>query len=183
MEITVALAITAAVRLLVPLLIWKMRIVGMLLAVLADALDVFLLDSLGLAFNEDPYQGLHYQFFDKWLDMYYLSFGLVVSLSWKSALARNTSIFLFAFRLIGLVLFEVTGMRKLFFFFPNLFENFYLFYVIADKFFPRLVPKTILQLAFVLLVLYLPKLLQEWVLHYEQINTWFLIKDFLGLPF
>lgn len=183
MEISVALGVTVAVRLLVPLLIFKWRIMGVLLAAAADALDVVLIDSIAHMIGETPGFGGSYQFFDKWLDMYYLTFAVIVSLSWKSALARNTSIFLFAFRLIGLILFEITGIRKLFFFFPNLFENFYIFYAIADRFFPRLVPKTMLQLALVLFLLYLPKLLQEWALHYAELQPWQWIKVTLGLAF
>ena len=39
--------------------------------------------------------------------------------------------------------------------FPNLFENFYLYYLVATRFFPRLVPTTPRQLAVALLVLYI----------------------------
>ena len=115
--------------------------------------------------------------------MYYLAFALVVSLSWKSTLARNTSVVLFAYRLLGLILFEITGIRKLFFFFPNLFENFYLFYAIANRFFPKLVPKTLVWLLAALLLLYIPKMVQEWALHYAELHPWQWIKATLGLPF
>jgi len=183
MEISIALAVTLLLRLLVPLLIFKWRIVGVLLAMFVDALDVVLLDSLGFLLKEDPYSGLDYQFFDKWLDMYYLTFAMIVSFSWKSPLARNTSIVLFVYRLIGLILFEITGIRKLFFFFPNLFENFYLFYTIAQRFAPKLLPRTLLQLFLVLFLLYIPKFVQEWALHYEQLQPWHWIKTVLGLSF
>lgn len=183
MDISIALAVTVLVRLLVPLSIFKWRIAGVLLAALADALDVVLVDVLTVLFGETSGFGAHYQFFDKWLDMYYLTFALIVSLSWKSALAKNTSILLFSYRLIGLILFEITGIRKLFFFIPNLFENFYLFYAIAGRFFPKLLPRTILQLLLALFLLYIPKLVQEWALHYQQLHPWNWIKTILGLSF
>lgn len=183
MEISLALAVTVAVRLLVPLLIFKWRIVGVLLAASADALDVVLVDFFAHQFGETPGFGKDYQFFDKGLDMYYLTFALIVSFSWKNALAKNTSIILFGYRLFGLILFEITGIRKLFFFFPNLFENFYLFYALTDRFFPKLVPKTISRLLFILFLLYIPKLIQEWVLHYAELNPWSWIKATLGLSF
>ena len=183
MDISFALAITVGVRLLVPLLIFKWRIVGVLLAALVDALDVVLIDFLSLQFGETSGFGTHYQFFDKWLHMYYLTFAVIISFSWKNALAKNTSIFLFGYRLLGLVLFELTGIRKLFFFFPNLFENFYIFYAIADRFFPKLVPKTISRLLLILFLLYIPKLIQEWALHYAELHPWNWIKVTLGLSF
>jgi hypothetical protein len=176
MEISVALIITVLVRLLVPLCMFKWRIGGVLLAAAVDALDVVLMDSIGVLLGETKGFGTHYQFFDKWLDMYYLTFAVIISFSWKNTLARNTSIILFVYRLAGLILFEITGIRKLFFFFPNLFENFYIFYSIANRFFPKYVPKTLLQLVFVLFLLYLPKLLQEWALHYAQLQPWEWIK-------
>jgi len=181
MEISLALAVTVVVRLLVPLLIFKWRIAGVLLAALADALDVVLVDLLAHQLGEMPGFGKDYQFFDKWLDMYYLTFAVIVSFSWKNALAKNTSIVLFGYRLLGLILFEMTGIRKLFFFFPNLFENFYIFYAVADRFFPKLVPKTISRLLLILLLLYIPKFIQEWALHYAELQPWNWIKVTLGL--
>ena len=62
MEISLALTITVAVRLLVPLLIFKWHIVGVLLAALADALDVVLIDFLSHQFGETPGFGKDYQF-------------------------------------------------------------------------------------------------------------------------
>lgn len=183
MEISLALVVVVALRVLVPVLIFKWRIVGVLLAALADALDVVLIDFIGYQLGETSGFGNHYQFFDKWLDMYYLVFALIVSFSWKNALAKNTSIFLFGYRLLGLILFEITGIRKLFFFFPNLFENFYLFYAIADRFSPRFVPKTLSRLLLILFLLYIPKLIQEWALHYAELHPWNWIKVTFGLSF
>ena len=182
MEIPVALTITVVLRLLVPLLIFRWHIAGALLAAFVDAIDVVLIDFLAPRFGETPGFGNGYQFFDKWLDMYYLSFAFIVSLSWQNKLARNTSIALFVWRLVGLVLFEITGVRKLFFFFPNLFENFYFFYAIAKRFFPRLVPKTVWWLLLALFLLYIPKMAQEWALHYAELQPWQWIKTTLNLP-
>ncbi len=71
-----------------------------------------------------------------------------------------------------MVAFWVTGTRVLLLVFPNLFENFYLYYLLATRFFPRVVPTTRRQLAVVLLVLYIPKLAQEYVLHFAEITPW-----------
>ena len=68
---------------------------------LADGVDVILVDLLGLLTGESG-RGFgngatitYYQTMDKWLDFYYLSFEAGVSWRWTNHLARNTSIFLF----------------------------------------------------------------------------------------
>jgi hypothetical protein len=182
-ELTISAWIVIALRLLLPLTIFRWRIFGAITALIIDALDVVLVDTLVLLFNE-PQVGFgdHYQFIDKWLDMYYLSIEAIVSLRFASKLARNTSIALYTYRLLGLVLFEITGARKLFLFFPNLFENFFLYYVIVERFFPKLVPITKKQLALVLAVLLIPKLGQEWLLHATQAHPWGWIRETF-LPF
>ena len=181
--LTLSALIVIGLRLLVPLTIFKWRVFGALAAPAMDALDVVFVDVLVLLLNE-PQTGFgnHYQFVDKWLDMYYLTIEVIVSWWWANKLARNTSIILYLYRFIGMILFEITGIRKLFFFFPNLFENFFLYYVITEKFFPRLVPTTKKQLAIVLALLYIPKFGQEWMLHYAQLHPWGWIRDTF-LPF
>src|SRR3989344_5306493 len=182
-DLTLSAFIVIGLSLLLPLTILKWRVFGALVSPLADALDVVLVDILVLVLHE-PQTGFgnHYQFIDKWLDMYYFTLEVLVSLWWTNKLAKNTSIALYLYRFAGMVLFEITGIRKIFFFFPNLFENFFLYYVIATKWFPRLVPKTKKQLAVVLLLLYIPKIGQEWLLHYAQAHPWGWIRDTF-LPF
>lgn len=182
-DLTVSAFIVIGLRLILPLTIFRWRIFGALISPLIDAIDVVLVDVLVLLFNE-PQTGFgnHYQFVDKWLDMYYFTLEVIVSFWWANKLARNTSIVLYVYRAIGMILFEITGIRKLFFFFPNLFENFFLYYVIVEKFFPRFVPKTKKQLAVILLLLYIPKFGQEWMLHYAQLHPWGWIRNTF-LPF
>ena len=144
---------------------------------LADGFDVVLVDVLGLLTGESGGFGTYYQRMDKWLDIYYLSFEAGVSLRWPNRLARNTSIFLFVYRFIGLVLFEITHARVLFFFFPNLFENFFVYYVFVARFFPKLAPTNLKQLGLVLFILYIPKFGQEWLLHYQQAQPWNWFKE------
>ena len=140
-----------------------------------DMLDVVLVDVLQALLGE-PQVGFgdYYQRFDKWLDLYYLSFEAIVCLSWSNHLARNAAVALFLFRLIGIGAFEITGeeFRKLIFFFPNLFENFFLYYIVCERFLPRLIPTKINTLIGVLVILYIPKLAQEYVLHFAEVKPW-----------
>ena len=87
---------------------------------------------------------------------------------------RNAAIGLFLIRLVGIGAFELTGeeFRKLIFFFPNLFENFFLYYIVCDRFWPRLIPTKISSLIVVLLILYIPKFFQEYILHFAEVKPW-----------
>jgi hypothetical protein len=177
-DLTLSAFIVIGLRILLPLTIFRWRLFGTIISPLLDAIDVVLVDVLVLVLNEPQVGfGNHYQFIDKWLDMYYLTFEVIVSFWWTNKLARNTSIILYVYRFIGLILFEITGIRKLFFIFPNLFENFFMYYVIAQKYFPKYLPKTKKQLTILLVLLYIPKLGQEWMLHYAQLHPWGWIRN------
>ena len=169
---SIAALIVIALRLVIPISIFRWRKSGAVVAMILDGLDVVLVDVIAKALGEQGGFGDFYQPMDKWLDMYYLTFEVIVSLRWSNTLARNTSVFLFVYRLLGLIIFEITGVRKVLFIFPNMFENFFLYYIIADRFVPRIVPRTYRQLALVLALLYIPKFGQEWVLHFQELKPW-----------
>jgi hypothetical protein len=158
------------IRLLVPLSIFRWPLGGAIASLVADTLDVVFVDALDMGGFSD------YASLDKFLDMYYLSFCLIVSLRWEEALARWTSIVLFAYRALGFVLFETTQIRVFLFIFPNLFENFYLAYLTLKKLVLdfHLTPKS---LAALLTLLLIPKLLQEYLLHYAEAKPWGWIKE------
>ena len=171
---TVAAIVVLSLRILVPLTILRWRLTGAIASMLLDAIDVIIVDILASAFGEKPGLGSHYQTYDKWLDMYYLSVEAFVSIRFTNVLARNTCLALYIFRLVGIIAFAATGeqYRKLIFFFPNLFENFFLYCIISQRFAPKLMPKSIKSLAVILLILYIPKFAQEWALHFQQITPW-----------
>lgn len=175
--------IVVVLRLLVPLAIFRWPLAGGLIAMLLDGADVILADALWLVFGGPQGMGSHYHSLDKWLDIYYLSFEAAVSWRWTEALAQRTSIALFAYRLIGVGLFELTGIRKFLFIFPNLFENFFLYCVAARRFFPHFFPKNPSGLVIVLVLLYIPKFFQEWLLHVSQAHPWNWFKDTFISPF
>ena len=177
--------IVIALRLVVPVSIFRWPLAGSVISMLLDGADVILVDIIASLIGEEGGFGDTYQTTDKSLDLYYLAFEFIVSLKWELRLARYASIALFIYRLVGLVLFALTGIRVLLFIFPNLFENFFIFYVAALRFFPRLLPKTPLQLLLVLAILYIPKFAQEWVLHFQELHPWGMFKRFfleLRLP-
>jgi hypothetical protein len=159
--------VVLTLRLVGPLAILRWPLGGGLLAFLLDLHDTNLIKLLGPGNLQSPLNHLfafRYQEIDKFLDMYYLALELIVSLRWQEKLARLTSVYLFGWRLIGFIVFELTKIRAVLVFAPNVFENFFLFYLIAQKYFPRfkLTPS---NLVWVLLLLGLPKIGQEYMLH------------------
>ena len=69
---------------------------GSLFAILVDLSDLFIIGNLDLGGVRN------YQRLDKLLDLSYMLTFLLVSLRW-SKLERNTSIFLFIFRIFGMI--------------------------------------------------------------------------------
>lgn len=157
---TAETALIIAIRLIVPLTILRWPLFGGVLALVADALDVVLATLIDLG-------GLwNYHQLDKYLDTYYLALEVVVAQRW-APLTRWTATGLFGFRAIGVVLFEATDTRSFLFFFPALFENFFLFNAVLLRFYPRYV-LTPRRLGVWLAILLVPKMVQEYFLHYQQ---------------
>lgn len=163
--------IVIVIRLLVPLLILRWALAGGVLAMLVDALDVVLISVMDLGGFGD-----HYSQLDKVLDTYYLTLEVWVAWSWQSPWAKWPAVALYAYRLVGAGAFEYTGERVLLLIFPNLFENWWLYCVFVARFFPRLYPSNMTTTAVPLVLLLIPKLAQEYVLHYLEAQPWDWIK-------
>ncbi|HEX5590793.1 MAG TPA: hypothetical protein VFX65_10930 [Candidatus Limnocylindrales bacterium] len=174
--------IVIAVRLLVPLTILRWPLAGGVLSMLVDALDVVLVDAVARALDQPREFGPFYAQIDKWLDLYYLGLELVVVRRWPERLPRRAATALFAWRLVGVILFEITAYRPLLVLFPNLFENLYLYVLVVRRWFPRLMPRTVAQTVLVLVILLVPKLVQEWVLHWEQLHPWQWLRETFVVP-
>lgn len=162
--------IVVILRLIVPLSIFKNPLLGGVLSMLLDAIDVVLIDVI------DQGNFSNYHQLDKYLDIYYLSFELIMLLKFKSALIRRTAIFLFVYRFIGFLLFEFSQIRIFLFLFPNLFENFFLFVFAYKHFFDKEI-STYRGLILILLILLIPKMAQEYLLHFAEAKPWNWFKD------
>ena len=141
-----------------PVLRWAFA--GAIIAVLVDFSDLFMMNLLDLG-------GLpNYQTFDKWLDLVYMATFLVAALRWNGP-ARNVAIGLFAFRIVGVAVFESTHWRGVLLFFPNLFEFWVIFMAGLKHYKPQYTltaPRTILWLVPLLAL----KEFQEYALHWAQ---------------
>jgi hypothetical protein len=169
--------IVIALRLVVPLTILRWPLAGALLSMLVDAIDVVLVDAIAAAFGQPGEFGPFYAQIDKWLDLYYLSIEWVMVRRWSESLPRSAASYLFVWRLAGVIAFEVTAYRPLLLIFPNLFENLYLYVVIVRHWFPRFMPRTVVQMLVVLVALLVPKMGQEYVLHWEELHPWQWLRD------
>jgi hypothetical protein len=175
--------IVIALRLVLPLTILRWPLAGGLLALVIDATDVVLVDAIAGLLGQPPEFGPIYAQLDKWLDLYYLGLEVVVARRWVELVPRRTAYVLFAWRLVGVILFEITIYRPLLVVFPNLFENYFLYILVARRWFPRFVPRTVRQSVVVSLILLIPKEIQEYVLHWEELHPWQWLRETLLKPF
>ena len=157
---------------LLPLTILRWPLAGGILSLVVDAVDVVLVDLFAKLFGEPGEFGPLYAQLDKYLDTYYLALEVIVAGRWQEVVPRRTAYALFGWRVLGVALFEITVSRPLLVVFPNLFENYFLYILIARRWFPRFVPRTLTQSVIACLVLLIPKEIQEFVLHYEELHPW-----------
>lgn len=119
---TLVLLLVVGARFGVPLLIPRFPLPGIIASLVLDAVDQTVFQSLGM----DPpgYQG-----YDKAMDVYYLAIAYLSTLrNWTSRPARQVASFLYFYRLVGVVAFELTAWRPLLLLFPNTFEYFFIAY-------------------------------------------------------
>lgn len=166
--------IIVILRFLIPLTILRWNLFGSILSIIADNLDVVILDYLGVK-DFSPYNRV-----DKFLDTYFYLIQGYTLFFWNNKFARNVCIFLLVYRLIGVVFYEIGNIRALLFIFPNLFIFFYMYYLIFKKLFkkePFINLATALPALLILLVL---KLAHEYMLHIAQFPIYESIKKMFG---
>ena len=161
-------------RLALPLLIPYFPVPALLACLILDSID----QSIFQQFPAIPLDG--YQSYDKALDIYYLSVAYLSTLrNWTNQGAFRMSQFLYYYRMIGVVAFELTQNRTILFIFPNTFEYFFLFVELV-----RLGWNTnrmgkwtvILATAGIWIFIKLP---QEWWIHIAQLDMTDFIKETL----
>jgi hypothetical protein len=109
-------------RFVLPFFIFRYPLPAILACLLLDGVDQTIFQLFGV---EPP----NYQSYDKAMDVFYLSIAYLASLrNWSNPAAVRISRFLFFYRQIGVLLFELTGLRFLLLVFPNTFEYFFIAY-------------------------------------------------------
>jgi hypothetical protein len=169
---TPEIVVIAAIRIAGSLPVLRWPLAGGVLAILVDLSDLLLRDTLDLGGVGD------YQSLDKWLDLVYLGTFLIVALRWDGR-PRSIAVALLAYRLVGFVLFELTGERVLLLVFPNVFEFWFLLVAAAG---PAQVARwSGARLGVVLLALTAAKEAQEWALHGARLFDGISSLEFLDL--
>ena len=107
--------IISAARIVGALLVLRWAFAGSIAAILIDFSDLFMMNLL---------------------DLVYMATFLWVALRWEGP-PRTIAIGLFAFRIVGVLAFEVIGDRWVLLFFPNVFEFWFVFVAGALRFAPN----------------------------------------------
>lgn len=175
-EVVFAAVILA--RFLVPLMIPVYPLPGILCALLLDASDRAIYVQF-VELDEEVYQA-----YDKALDIYYLTLAYVATLrNWANHTALRVARYLWYYRLVGVALFEVTGIRWLLVVFPNAFEYFFVYYeVVKTRWNPERLGRKHLLVAAAVIWIFV-KIPQEYWVHVVRGDTTDFIKvNLVGAP-
>ncbi|MCP4962753.1 MAG: hypothetical protein GY925_26225 [Actinomycetia bacterium] len=158
-------------RFLIPLGITRYPLPAIVASLVVDAAD----QTVFAAFDVEPD---NYQSYDKALDIYYLTIAYVSTIrNWPSGIAFRVAQFLWYYRLVGVVAFELSGARALLLIFPNTFEYFFIAYeIVRLSWNPRRLGRdAVLALAgSIWLFIKLP---QEWWIHIAKLDVTEFVAD------
>jgi hypothetical protein len=116
-------------RFLLPLLIPRFPLPAIIACLVLDAVDQTVFAAF-TSYEPPPDGGTDwYQTYDKALDVYYLAIAYISTMrNWTDPLAFEVARFLYLYRLLGVVLFELVGARWMLLVFANTFEYFFIAY-------------------------------------------------------
>lgn len=177
MDGTLASLIVIGYRILVPLTMFRWPLAGIFLADAADASDAMVFEKTGWGL----FSGSHgYTEYDKALDIWYLFIALLVARKyWTEPLARKTAHWLFAWRAAGVLTYYFWPHRVIFLLAPSVWENFYILWTAIRKWWPQW-HLTARRWAVILTVAAVPKILQEYLMHYRYVDqTWIFFRTHL----
>ena len=170
-EVAVVFWTVVALRFLVPLLIPLFPLPAIIACLIIDGVDQTVFQSFG--FDPPGYQG-----YDKAMDVYYLCIAYMSTLrNWTSLTALRISRFLFFYRLIGVLAFELLQIRALLLVFPNTFEYFFIAYeAVRSRWNPAAMSNRFWLLAMAGIWIFV-KLPQEYWIHVAQMDVTDTLRD------
>lgn len=166
MDTTATIVFLAVVggRFLLPLLILKWPLPAIVACLLLDGVDQTIFQSFG----HDPpgYQG-----YDKAMDVFYLAVAYLAAMrNWTSPGAFTVARFLYFYRLVGVLAFELLHWRPLLLVFPNTFEYFFIAYeAMRLRWDPRR-RSTRFWVVVAAVIWVVVKLPQEWWIHIARLD-------------
>lgn len=155
---------------MLPLLIPRYPLWGILTCMILDSADQSILEAFGVYFPR-------YQSYDKALDIYYLAFAYLATMrNWENLAAFQIGRVLFYLRLLGTLAFELSDARWLLFVFPNAFEPFFVYYeLVRRRGNPMLLTRNVI-LVVVAIIWFAVKLPHEWWIHIAKLDATDFIK-------
>ena len=163
-----------ALRLVVPLLVFRFPLPSILASLVIDAVDQTVFQTF------TDLDLTNYQSYDKALDIYYLALAYVSTMrNWAHMGAFEISRGLFYYRLVGVALFELTGAqyRTLLLVFPNTFEYFFIALSAVALLWRPLSVSTRSWLLTAAAIWIFVKLPQEWWIHVAQLDFTDAVRD------
>ena len=161
--------VVTVLRVAAPVLIFRYPLAGFVFALEVDKWDWFWLGMLDRSGVEQAW----YQEWNKILDLVTLAAAAAVTLRWNDPIAKRLALAAFAYRLVGVALFEITDSRWMLILFPNVFETIYIVYMLFRVLTARdemLGSKT--GAAVMLVALLIPQVGQEIFLHQLEDRPW-----------
>ncbi|MCB0879677.1 MAG: hypothetical protein KDC46_11960 [Thermoleophilia bacterium] len=159
-------------RFLLPLTIIRWPLPGVVACLVLDAADQTIFQSFG-------YDPPFYQGYDKAMDVFYLGMAYIATLrNWSSLSAFAVSRLLFFYRQVGVVAFELSGVRALLLVFPNTFEYFFIAYEAVRA---RWTPTRLLLRGWIVVaaaIWVFVKLPQEYWIHIAQLDFTDTLQDY-----
>lgn len=165
-EAIIVVVLVVVGRLLLPLGIPYFPVPALISCLVLDTIDQTI-------FQQFPSISLAgYQQYDKALDIYYLTIAYLSTLrNWTNQPALLMARFLFYYRLVGDLLFELSEARWLLFVFPNTFEYFFLFYELCRlRWRQARMTKRVVIVSAVCIWVFI-KLPQEWWIHLAKLDV------------
>jgi len=170
-EVAIVFWSVVAARFGLPLLIPRFPLPAIIACLILDGVDQTIFQTFGF----DP---PGYQNYDKAMDLFYLAIAYLATMqNWTRTSARSIAAFLFFYRLVGVLLFELTGERLLLLVFANTFEYFFIAYeLVRTRWDPRRYGMRWWLLAAGAIWVFI-KLPQEYWIHIAQLDLTDTIRD------
>jgi hypothetical protein len=173
---TAVFVLVVGTRFLLPLLIPRYPLPAIVACLVVDGVD----QTIFQAFGYDPpgYQG-----YDKAMDVYYLAIAYLATMrNWTSRGGFQVGRFLYFYRLLGVLAFEVFQMRAMLLVFANTFEYFFIAYeTVRTRWDPRRLSLTdwVVVAAALWVCVKLP---QEYWIHVAQLDMTDTLGDHAWAP-
>jgi len=172
----VVFAAVVLTRFLLPLLIPRYPLPAIIGCLVVDGVDQTIFQSFG--YDPPGYQG-----YDKAMDVFYLAIAYITTMrNWESIAAFGVARFLFFFRMVGVVAFELAQLRAMLLVFPNTFEYFFIAYeAVRSRWRPQRwgMREWVLTAAAIWVLVKLP---QEYWIHVAKLDLTDTLRDHAWAP-